>query len=187
MRAQGIGALHDGARRCPSGFGEAVLLSHGGDWRKGLRQLISPHVGEMAGRPEGGRRNTASKGMAGLENACPSTESTRPVSPAFTRTTSPRRSERGARRREVDEDRLLADRLRSRRPGAHPRGRDGDFETFFDAAPAPIPRARSSRALSAASASKEVEEPTMRQIRYLDKLVDELAKGKSMDNIFRNA
>jgi hypothetical protein len=32
---------------------------------------------------------------------------------------------------------------------------------------------------------EEVEEPTMREIRYLDKLVDELAKGKAMDKILR--
>ena len=32
---------------------------------------------------------------------------------------------------------------------------------------------------------EEVEEPTMREIRYLDKLVDELAKGKSMEKILR--
>ncbi len=34
---------------------------------------------------------------------------------------------------------------------------------------------------------EEVEEPLMREIRYLDKLVDELAKGKAMENILRTA
>ena len=33
---------------------------------------------------------------------------------------------------------------------------------------------------------EEVEEPLMREIRYLDKLIDELAKGKAMDKILRN-
>ena len=33
---------------------------------------------------------------------------------------------------------------------------------------------------------EEVEEPTMREIRYLDKLVDELAKGKAMEKILRS-
>jgi hypothetical protein len=33
---------------------------------------------------------------------------------------------------------------------------------------------------------EEVEEPTMREIRYLDKLVDELARGKAMDTILRS-
>jgi len=32
---------------------------------------------------------------------------------------------------------------------------------------------------------EDIEEPTMREIRYLDKLIDELAKGKSMDKILR--
>jgi hypothetical protein len=32
---------------------------------------------------------------------------------------------------------------------------------------------------------EDIQEPTMREIRYLDKLVDELAKGKAMDKIFR--
>jgi hypothetical protein len=33
---------------------------------------------------------------------------------------------------------------------------------------------------------EEIQEPTMREIRYLDKLVDELAKGKAMDKILRS-
>ncbi|MEL7158456.1 MAG: DUF2200 family protein [Actinomycetota bacterium] len=40
--------------------------------------------------------------------------------------------------------------------------------------------------ISGASA-KNVEEPTMREIRYLDKLIDELAKGKAIDKILRSA
>jgi len=36
-----------------------------------------------------------------------------------------------------------------------------------------------------AKAEKNVEEPTMREIRYLDKLIDELAKGKAMEKILR--
>jgi len=62
-----------------------------------------------------------------------------------------------------------------------------DFETFFDAAPAPNPARTLIKGVVCGVRVEEVEEPTMRQIRYLDKLVDELAKGKSMDNIFRNA
>jgi hypothetical protein len=34
---------------------------------------------------------------------------------------------------------------------------------------------------------ENIEEPTMREIRYLDKLIDELAKGKAMDKILRTA
>jgi hypothetical protein len=34
---------------------------------------------------------------------------------------------------------------------------------------------------------EEIEEPTMREIRYLDKLIDELSKGKAMEKILRNS
>lgn len=60
-----------------------------------------------------------------------------------------------------------------------------DFETFFKEAPHMNP----SRALIKGSVCgvrvEEIEDPTMREIRYLDKLVDELAKGKAMDKILR--
>ena len=60
-----------------------------------------------------------------------------------------------------------------------------DFETFFAQAPALNP----SRTLITGSVCgvrvEEVEEPTMREIRYLDKLVDELAKGRPMEKILR--
>ena len=60
-----------------------------------------------------------------------------------------------------------------------------DFETLFAEAPAMNP----SRALITGTVCgvrvEEIAEPTMREIRYLDKLIDELAKGKSMDKILR--
>lgn len=60
-----------------------------------------------------------------------------------------------------------------------------DFETFFAAAPAMNP----SRSLITGTVCgvrvEEVEEPLMREIRYLDKLIDELAKGKKMEKILR--
>lgn len=60
-----------------------------------------------------------------------------------------------------------------------------DFETFF----AKAPRLNPSRALVTGVVCgvrvEEVEEPLMREIRYLDKLIDELAKGKAMDKILR--
>ena len=60
-----------------------------------------------------------------------------------------------------------------------------DFETFF----AEAPRLNPSRALITGVICgvrvENIEEPTMREIRYLDKLVDELAKGKSMEKILR--
>ena len=63
--------------------------------------------------------------------------------------------------------------------------RGTDFETFFAEAPAMNP----SRALITGTVCgvrvQEVEEPLMREIRYLDKLIDELAKGKAMEKILR--
>jgi len=60
-----------------------------------------------------------------------------------------------------------------------------DFENFFGDAPA----MNSSRSLITGVICgvrvEEVEEPLMREIRYLDKLIDELAKGKAMDKILR--
>ena len=66
-------------------------------------------------------------------------------------------------------------------------GKETDFETFF----AEAPELNQNRYLITGSVCgvrvEEVEEPTMREIRYLDKLVDELAGGKAMDKILRSA
>jgi hypothetical protein len=60
-----------------------------------------------------------------------------------------------------------------------------DFETFF----ANAPRLNPSRALITGVVCgvrvEEIAEPTMREIRYLDKLIDELARGKAMEKILR--
>lgn len=61
-----------------------------------------------------------------------------------------------------------------------------DFETFFRDAPAMNPARALIRGLICGVRVEEVEDPLMREIRYLDKLVDELAKGKSMDKILRS-
>ncbi len=60
-----------------------------------------------------------------------------------------------------------------------------DFETFFAEAPAPNPLRKLIKGVVCGVRVEEIEEPTMREIRYLDKLVDELAKGKKMENILR--
>jgi hypothetical protein len=60
-----------------------------------------------------------------------------------------------------------------------------DFETFFQQAPTMNPTRTSIKGLICGVRIEEIEEPTMREIRYLDKLVDELAKGKSMEKILR--
>ncbi|MBP1969768.1 hypothetical protein J2Z83_001876 [Virgibacillus natechei] len=60
-----------------------------------------------------------------------------------------------------------------------------DFETFF----AEAPQLNSTRALIKGVICgvrvEDIEEPTMQEIRYLDKLIDELAKGKAMEKILR--
>ncbi|BAM91208.1 conserved hypothetical protein [Bradyrhizobium oligotrophicum S58] len=63
--------------------------------------------------------------------------------------------------------------------------RQTDFETFFARAPAMNPSRTLIRGTICGVRVEDVEEPTMREIRYLDKLVDELAKGKAMDKILR--
>jgi len=60
-----------------------------------------------------------------------------------------------------------------------------DFETFFAEAPAPNPSRALDKGVVCGVRVEDIEEPTMREIRTLDKLVDELAKGKAMDKILR--
>ncbi|MEQ1867767.1 MAG: DUF2200 domain-containing protein [Micropepsaceae bacterium] len=60
-----------------------------------------------------------------------------------------------------------------------------DFETFFAAAPKPNPSRSLIAGVVCGVRVEEIKEPTMREIRYLDKLIDELAKGKAMEKILR--
>jgi len=60
-----------------------------------------------------------------------------------------------------------------------------DFETFFAQAPRPNPARSRIKGVVCGVRVEDVEEPTMREIRYLDKLIDELAKGKAMEKILR--
>jgi hypothetical protein len=62
-----------------------------------------------------------------------------------------------------------------------------DFETFFAKAPKLNPARASITGVVCGVRVEEVQEPTMREIRYLDKLIDELARGKPMDKILRKA
>lgn len=59
------------------------------------------------------------------------------------------------------------------------------FREFFAAAPAPNPNRDLVRGVVCGVRVEEIEDPLMREIRYLDKLVDELARGKAMDKILR--
>jgi hypothetical protein len=60
-----------------------------------------------------------------------------------------------------------------------------DFETFFAQAPQLHPARTGIKGLICGVRIEEIAEPLMREIRYLDKLVDELAKGRPMDKILR--
>jgi hypothetical protein len=60
-----------------------------------------------------------------------------------------------------------------------------DFETFFAEAPAMHPNAGKITGVICGVRIEEIEDPLMRNVRYLDKLVDELAKGRPMEKILR--
>lgn len=62
-----------------------------------------------------------------------------------------------------------------------------DLETFFARAPLLNPGRRLITGLICGVRVEEIEEPTMQEIRYLDKLIDELAHGKAMGKILRKA
>ena len=63
--------------------------------------------------------------------------------------------------------------------------RDVDYGTFFNEAPAYNPASELIRGVVCGVRVEDVEEPLMKRIRQLDKLVDELAKGKPMEKILR--
>ncbi len=60
-----------------------------------------------------------------------------------------------------------------------------DFETFFKDAPCLNPSRTLIKGVICGIRVEDIKEPLMQEIRYLDKLIDELAKGKSMDKILR--
>jgi hypothetical protein len=60
-----------------------------------------------------------------------------------------------------------------------------DFETFFAQSPRFHPNAALIKGVVCGVRVEEIEDPLMQKIRYLDKLIDELAKGKKMEKILR--
>jgi hypothetical protein len=60
-----------------------------------------------------------------------------------------------------------------------------DFETFFAEAPQLNPSRALIKGVVCGIRVEDIEEPIMKEIRYLDKMIDELAKGKAMDKILR--
>ena len=62
-----------------------------------------------------------------------------------------------------------------------------DFETFFAGAPGMNPSRALIKGMICGVRVEDIEEPLMQEIRYLDKLIDELARGKAMDKILRGS
>jgi hypothetical protein len=62
-----------------------------------------------------------------------------------------------------------------------------DLETFFAQAPAINPNSSLIKGVVCGVRVEEIEDPLMQKIRYLDKLIDELAKGKAMEKILRSS
>lgn len=60
-----------------------------------------------------------------------------------------------------------------------------DFETFIAQAPCLNPARTLIRGVVCGVRVEDIQEPTMREIRYMDKLIDELARGKTMEKILR--
>ena len=63
--------------------------------------------------------------------------------------------------------------------------RDSDFKTFFALAPAIHPNSALIKGVVCGIRVEDIEDPLMQKIRYLDKLIDELAKGKTLEKILR--
>jgi len=63
---------------------------------------------------------------------------------------------------------------------------ENDFETFFAQAPAMNPNSSLIKGIVCGVRVEEIEDPLMQKIRWLDKLIDELAKGKTMEKILRS-
>ena len=62
---------------------------------------------------------------------------------------------------------------------------ENDFRTFFDEAPGMNPNCSLIKGVVCGVRVEEVEDPLMQKIRWMDKLVDELAKGKAMEKVLR--
>ena len=66
--------------------------------------------------------------------------------------------------------------------------KDGvDLETFYTEAPKPNANRKLITGVICGMRVEEIEDPTMQEIRYMDKLIDELARGKAMEKILRKA
>ena len=91
---------------------------------------------------------------------------------------------KGRRRGEVDEIICWLTGYSVQELHAHLHG-GTDFATFFAQAPAMNPARARIKGTICGVRVEEIEDTLMREIRYLDKLIDELARGKAMDKILR--
>lgn len=64
--------------------------------------------------------------------------------------------------------------------------KETDFESFFKGAPKMNPKRKSITGVVCGVRVEDIKEKIMREIRYLDKLIDELSKGKTMEKILRS-
>lgn len=62
---------------------------------------------------------------------------------------------------------------------------EANFETFFAEAPLLNPNVKEIKGVICGYRVEDIEDPLLQKIRYLDKLVDELAKGRAMEKILR--
>ena len=63
--------------------------------------------------------------------------------------------------------------------------RESDFETFFAEAPVIHPNSSLIKGVVCGVRVEEIEDPLVRKVRYLDKLIDELARGKALEKVIR--
>ena len=63
--------------------------------------------------------------------------------------------------------------------------KQNDFETFFAQAPAMNPKTALIKGVVCGVRIEDIDDPLMKKVRYLDKLIDELAKGRPMEKILR--
>ena len=89
---------------------------------------------------------------------------------------------KGRTKAQVDE---IISWLTGYEPGELDQKMAASFEDFFAQAPAMNPARALIKGVVCGVRVEDIEEPTMREIRYLDKLIDELAKGKAMEKILR--
>ncbi len=91
---------------------------------------------------------------------------------------------KGRTKKEVDEVIRWLTGYTQKKLGVHLKKKI-DFETFFAQAPQLNPSRRLIKGVICGVRIEEIKEPLMREIRYLDKLIDELAKGRPMEKILR--